>query len=202
MSKSSKIDPEMFAEFERERSALLSRIENYSNEVVSRGVASEVVSTLRQHCLPDYEYRLKRVRDYRTSRACLKVLDRWLEGLGELVARAERLKIMDDPSASGSEVAALARVFRDPSQRSGDRFALLRSMPYSDYLLTPEWRWLRERVLRQAQYRCQICSEGEGVLHVHHRSYSRRGAESVRDVVVLCSACHDLFHKHRKLAVH
>lgn len=75
----------------------------------------------------------------------------------------------------------------------------LRTMPYREYLLTPEWNGRRERALRVAHYCCQTCSSG-GIMHVHHRTYVRRGEERVTDLIVLCADCHKLFHDNRRLA--
>lgn len=75
----------------------------------------------------------------------------------------------------------------------------LRTMPYADYLKTPEWAEKRHQALRRARNACQACA-GSGCLHVHHRTYVRRGAEWVADLIVLCAPCHELFHERRELA--
>lgn len=82
---------------------------------------------------------------------------------------------------------------------SDERLAALRSMPYSDYLQTPEWRLVRECALDAAGRRCQVCNTGDG-LEVHHRAYERRGREVLEDVTVLCRECHGQFHARGKLA--
>lgn len=73
------------------------------------------------------------------------------------------------------------------------RLELLRTMPYREYLLTPEWEATRKRALKRAEYRCQLCSKA-GRLHVHHRTYERRGWENNEDLIVLCPHCHAKFH--------
>lgn len=78
------------------------------------------------------------------------------------------------------------------------RYELAR-MPYTDYLRTPEWQTTRQGALRRAKYRCQTCAAG-GELHVHHRTYARRGAEWTSDLIVLCAGCHSLFHQNARLA--
>lgn len=72
----------------------------------------------------------------------------------------------------------------------GDELAEMR---YADYLLTPEWKARREAVLEWAAHSCQVCSRTDG-LHVHHRTYVRRGQERPADLIVLCGDCHALFH--------
>lgn len=68
----------------------------------------------------------------------------------------------------------------------------LRSVPYTDYLQSPEWRAKREKALRFAGYRCQLCNSPKN-LQVHHRTYERLGNERLSDLTVLCADCHDTF---------
>lgn len=69
----------------------------------------------------------------------------------------------------------------------------LRTMPYLDYLQTPEWAERRRGALRRAGHACETCG-AQGRLHVHHRTYERRGKEWVDDLVVLCEDCHLAVH--------
>ena len=80
-----------------------------------------------------------------------------------------------------------------------DRLTALRTMPYRDYLQSEEWRARRTRHLEYAGSRCQLCNSDEQPLHVHHRTYERRGFERSADLVVLCAECHEAFHKTRGL---
>lgn len=75
----------------------------------------------------------------------------------------------------------------------------LRTMPYHQYLQTPEWQATRKQRLQVARYRCQVCNSN-GLLNVHHRTYERRGEERAGDLVVLCDDCHGIFHREGKLA--
>lgn len=74
----------------------------------------------------------------------------------------------------------------------------LRAMSYSDYLQTPHWRAVRDGALNRADGHCQICGHDQD-LEVHHNSYKRRGYERSSDLVVLCSTCHELFHKNSRV---
>lgn len=69
----------------------------------------------------------------------------------------------------------------------------LAELPYPDYLLTPEWQERRRIILKRAGYRCQVCNR-DRQLHVHHRTYERRGVELPGDLTALCDECHALFH--------
>lgn len=75
----------------------------------------------------------------------------------------------------------------------------LASMPYGEYIQTPEWQSTRQAALRRARFKCQTCAGG-GELHVHHRTYIRRGREYASDLIVLCAGCHSLFHQNGRLA--
>jgi hypothetical protein len=69
----------------------------------------------------------------------------------------------------------------------------LAAIPYPEYLESPEWQARRRLALRKAGHACQVCNRSR-TLHVHHRTYERRGAELAGDLIVLCDECHALFH--------
>lgn len=83
-----------------------------------------------------------------------------------------------------------------------DRLKELRTMPYREYLQTPEWRRRRYYHLKTTGHHCQVCnaSAKQIRLNVHHRKYSTLGNESFTDLIVLCEDCHALFHREGKLA--
>ena len=77
-----------------------------------------------------------------------------------------------------------------------DRASELATMPYAEYLQTPEWRARAEAAKERAGWRCQVCN-GPHRLDAHHRTYERRGHEDDADLIVLCGGdmgCHALFH--------
>jgi hypothetical protein len=76
---------------------------------------------------------------------------------------------------------------------SPERARELASMPYEDYLRTPEWRERSAACKRRAGHRCQLCNTG-GMLHAHHRTYERRGNEEEGDLIALCDGCHRGHH--------
>jgi hypothetical protein len=75
----------------------------------------------------------------------------------------------------------------------------LRALPYGDYLKTDHWQEMRAEALKRAGNRCQVCNFPDK-LHVHHRTYARRGHELLDDLTVLCERCHKLFHDNGRLA--
>lgn len=70
----------------------------------------------------------------------------------------------------------------------------LNKMPYSEYLKTWDWEYTRDIAKERAKHRCQLCYKDDLPLHVHHRTYDRRGNEDPSDLIVLCSDCHTKFH--------
>jgi 5-methylcytosine-specific restriction endonuclease McrA len=94
------------------------------------------------------------------------------------------------------------RQFQESIRKSEEKLQRdeeLRWMPYQDYLGTDEWSERRKIVIRRAEFKCQICA-ADGKLHVHHRTYARRGVERIADMIALCADCHELFHKNGRLA--
>ena len=69
----------------------------------------------------------------------------------------------------------------------------LSDIPYNEYLATRHWQELAGQARKRAEYRCQLCN-GNGRLHVHHRTYFRRGRKDEdKDLLVLCERCHREF---------
>jgi len=92
------------------------------------------------------------------------------------------------------EAEATERVEKHRKQpRTAAEIMKLREMPYREYLQTEHWKLLREKCIRRAKCLCQLCNQG-GTLNVHHRTYERRGCEFLKDLIVLCRACHAKFH--------
>ena len=81
-----------------------------------------------------------------------------------------------------------------------ERISVLRTMPYYEYLQTPEWQERRKYAMKRAGYRCQVCNAYGVKLNTHHRTYERRGNEQDRDLITLCQDCHCIFHENGKLA--
>mgnify|MGYP003576213850 FL=1 len=86
----------------------------------------------------------------------------------------------------------------EDEERRAQRVDRLKSMPYDDYLQSDEWRARREQIVARDGHACRVCGSN-GQLHVHHRSYERRGDEADADLITLCAKCHELFHQNGKL---
>ncbi len=73
------------------------------------------------------------------------------------------------------------------------RLGELQTMPYVEYLKTPEWERTRAAALERAQFSCAIDADHIEGLEVQHRSKERIGAEQPGDLVVLCAGCLELY---------
>lgn len=69
----------------------------------------------------------------------------------------------------------------------------LRQMAYAEYLQTAHWHFIRRRTMRLAGWLCRLCSQP--ARDVHHLTYDRKGMEHPQDVMALCRACHDTWHR-------
>lgn len=83
----------------------------------------------------------------------------------------------------------------------------LRSISYGDYRQTVHWRKRRDAYRAILPWNeCALCGLDERehefriVFHVHHLSYARLGYELDSDLVLLCSACHNLVHRPQSAA--
>lgn len=65
---------------------------------------------------------------------------------------------------------------------------------YQEYLKSGEWKYLRDKKLKQANYTCDGCGEQYRALEVHHLTYERIGEELLTDLVVFCPQCHKKAH--------
>lgn len=67
------------------------------------------------------------------------------------------------------------------------------SAEYLNYLESPQWRYLRERVKARDGYVCQDCGTNRS-LHVHHLTYERIFREPLSDLITVCDDCHRTRH--------
>ena len=71
----------------------------------------------------------------------------------------------------------------------------LHTMPYYEYLQTPEWKQTSYAAMKKARFKCQLCGENGKTLNTHHNTYERRGYEIPSDLMVLCQECHETYSK-------
>lgn len=97
----------------------------------------------------------------------------------------------DDFSSIVNEVFNIFYYFTE-----SDIKRIVEQLDYKEYLKTSYWKVTRERALRKAHYKCQLCNSNEN-LNVHHKTYEHKGSEirHMDDLIVLCQKCHSKFHE-------
>jgi hypothetical protein len=65
---------------------------------------------------------------------------------------------------------------------------------YRDYLQSDDWKEKSKQARFNANYTCEVCQKRSG-LQVHHTRYrSWYDVEPPKDLICLCSSCHELAH--------
>lgn len=66
-------------------------------------------------------------------------------------------------------------------------------MNYSEKLKHPNWQKKRLEILQRDNFTCQLCTDTETELHVHHLKYTGEPFEAPNeDLQTLCKRCHKL----------
>lgn len=78
---------------------------------------------------------------------------------------------------------------------------VIRQMGYGEFLQTPYWHAVADKVKERAGNRCERCG-GEIDLKAHHTTYAHHGWEHLNldDMVCLCRRCHDIVHGRQRPA--
>lgn len=64
---------------------------------------------------------------------------------------------------------------------------------YAEYLRSPRWKEIRDRVLQRAGHRCEGCGDA-AAREVHHLTYEHVFGEFLFELVALCPSCHRRWH--------
>ena len=84
-----------------------------------------------------------------------------------------------------------------PSKDRYDRVPPRYYKAYREYLQSTAWKHLRQKVLLRDDYRCTSCGVTDTVLYIHHIHYT--GIDTMtfvpKQLITLCSKCHDIAHK-------
>lgn len=64
---------------------------------------------------------------------------------------------------------------------------------YHAYLMSPEWKEKRDRVMKRANGLCEGCLKKQAE-NVHHKTYANIYNEFLFELVALCRDCHDKIH--------
>lgn len=76
-------------------------------------------------------------------------------------------------------------------------------MTYADQLKSPLWQKKRLEILNRDKFTCQICSDTETTLHIHHKEYDKTYQTLAwqypdDNYTTLCSDCHEAITEHIK----
>ncbi len=74
--------------------------------------------------------------------------------------------------------------------------AKLQALDYKDFLLTPYWAIVSDRVKNDCGNSCVLCGCKDN-LEAHHRTYCMKGVEildHLKTLTCLCGTCHSSFH--------
>lgn len=78
------------------------------------------------------------------------------------------------------------------------------SPEYLEYLQTPEWRVLHDRVMKRAGGVCEACRrdprDGYRPVNAHHLTYRHIFHEFLFELVAICRDCHDRWHERGRYA--
>jgi hypothetical protein len=64
---------------------------------------------------------------------------------------------------------------------------------YYDYLKSDSWKIKRDKVLKRAGNKCEICGKNRAY-QVHHKTYKRVFRERLCDLSAICRVCHKSEH--------
>ena len=77
--------------------------------------------------------------------------------------------------------------FNFPEQPTG-------KVNYHDWMNSDGWRKKRNKKLKEAGYKCELCGSAKN-LRVHHITYENLGHEPMDDLLAVCDNCHKKLHK-------
>ena len=113
--------------------------------------------------------------------------------LGERVASLPRISHAEAAERRGEASNRQASLWREAHEAKKRREREAFFAEYGQYLRSPEWRSLRQRVMRRANGTCEACLIRPAT-QVHHRSYEHVFNEFAFELVAVCDACHARLH--------
>ena len=151
--------------------------------------AKSIAGYFCQTCRDDFETRISQ-KIQQQKQAKQKILDERLPP----IEIANQILVKERKSTPYRRYEALCFILR--VREDGEEIIkTLAEIPYKDFLQTIYWNVIREYMLSQAKYKCQLCTLKDE-LHVHHKTYEHHGQEHLylEDLIVLCKKCHSKFH--------
>lgn len=122
-------------------------------------------------------------------------IDTWVELLNVLPNDNVRIKTYTSFSEGEYEnIISIIIKNKDGIDKNRSFLLLSKLESYKDYLKTYDWNETRKVVLKETNYKCQLCGAKNVKLNVHHNTYENIGNEHREDLIVLCDDCHKKFH--------
>ena len=122
-------------------------------------------------------------------------IDTWVELLNVLPNDNVRIKTYTSFSEGEYEnIISIIIKNKDGIDKNRSFLLLSKLESYKDYLKTYDWNETRKVVLKEANYKCQLCGIKNVKLNVHHNTYENIGNEHRENLIVLCDDCHKKFH--------
>jgi len=78
-------------------------------------------------------------------------------------------------------------------QEKNNELQRLKTMPYSEYLLTDHWKKKSYNCKQKVGFKCQKCNSKENLV-AHHLTYEHCGEEWGKDLICICDECHKKEH--------
>ena len=74
-----------------------------------------------------------------------------------------------------------------------------KNLPYKDFLKSPYWLIVKQKVLSRDKYRCSKCGHNR-FLQIHHLTYKNHLYEhkNLQDLIIVCKTCHEKEHGLKK----
>lgn len=164
----------------------------------ARGIDLNVLDTTVQSCLASHSNLDFSKQEYRVIRFTTGLLNHEFLEYAALKRKVANLNIHNGQRTKSAKRWETPGVVSTPMEIGPFKPVFtareLKGMPYDLYLKTDHWAAVRARAIQDADGACRLCNETRSLV-VHHRTYVRRGRELPTDVVCLCAACHDHFHK-------
>jgi 5-methylcytosine-specific restriction endonuclease McrA len=66
---------------------------------------------------------------------------------------------------------------------------------YDEYMKSTKWRNIANAMKKHANYICAHCKKRTTTVEVHLITYERFGNESMSDLEILCTPCHETAHR-------
>lgn len=77
--------------------------------------------------------------------------------------------------------------------KAAEEWDAAEKIKYEEYLKSPEWRVLREAVIKRCRNVCEGCGR-RSVQEIHHMSYAHKYNEFLVELVGFCHNCHSRWH--------